>query len=176
MKMALTDIKKILGELILELAAASDARLDEIKDMVFKTAKTPAPLPVASGMEQIAAALIAIIPANRPVQPGSLYARLSLLITSLQIAARKDQWSKSVDKATGTVKYFPCIDDVYTGHCPDCGAPLIRFGYRKRSVLDLPTVRFERNARKQLRAIYAHMGGRLLCSIRLRFELGEYIR
>ena len=47
---------------------------------------------------------------------------------------------------------------------------------RKASVLDIPTIKFDKHARKQLRAIYAHVGGRLLCSIRLRIELGEYIR
>ncbi|MEG1813866.1 MAG: hypothetical protein RR296_03975 [Clostridia bacterium] len=33
-----------------------------------------------------------------------------------------------------------------------------------------------KNAKKQLHAIYANMGGRVICSIRLRFELGEYVR
>ena len=46
----------------------------------------------------------------------------------------------------------------------------------KACLLNLPTIRLNKNAKKQLRAIYAHMGGRILCSIRLRFELGEYIR
>ena len=47
---------------------------------------------------------------------------------------------------------------------------------RKATILDIPTVKLSKHAKKQLRAIYAHMGGRILCSIRLRFELGEYIR
>ena len=46
----------------------------------------------------------------------------------------------------------------------------------RTSLLSIPTIRLNKNAKKQLRAIYAHLGGRILCSIRLRFELGEYIR
>ncbi|MEG0935839.1 MAG: hypothetical protein RSJ41_09630 [Clostridia bacterium] len=46
----------------------------------------------------------------------------------------------------------------------------------KRTVLNLPTIKLNKNAKKQLRAIYANMGGRILCSLRLRFELGEYVR
>ena len=45
----------------------------------------------------------------------------------------------------------------------------------KPTVLNLPTIKLNKNAKKQLHAIYAHMGGRVLCSIRLRFELGEYV-
>ena len=49
----------------------------------------------------------------------------------------------------------------------DSGKPLL---------LNLPTVKLNKHAKKQLRAIYAHLGGRILCSIRLRFELGEYVK
>ena len=38
----------------------------------------------------------------------------------------------------------------------------------KPAVLNLPTIKLNKNAKKQLRGIYAHLGGRVLCSIRLR--------
>lgn len=53
---------------------------------------------------------------------------------------------------------------------------LAQVGAEKTRLLNLPTVKLDRNAKKQLRAIYAHLGGRILCSMRLRFELGEYVR
>ena len=136
MKLVLTDEKRVLAELIRELAVENDEALRRVFAMATDTMKTTVPKDIAIHLEQIAAALIALIPADKPVLAGSLYARLSTLITSIQITARRDQWSRTIDRATGAVKHFPCADDVYTGHCPVCGAPLLRFGHRDRGLIN----------------------------------------
>ncbi|MEG0936295.1 MAG: DUF6431 domain-containing protein, partial [Clostridia bacterium] len=136
MKFVLTDEKKILGELTRELALSNDETLGRVFAMAVLAMKTIVPRSVAVRMEEIAAVLIALIPANKPVQPRNLYARLSVLITSLQIAARKDSWSETTDRVTGILKHFPCMDEVYAGHCPDCGAPLLRYGHRDRGLIN----------------------------------------
>lgn len=136
MKLVLTDEKRILAELIRELAVANDEALGRVLTLVMEAMKMSAPKSTAIQMEQIAAAMIALIPADKPVLAGSLYARLSTLITSIQITARRNQWSRTIDRATGAVKHFPCADDVYTGHCSVCGAPLLRFGHRDRGLVN----------------------------------------
>lgn len=136
MKLVLMDERRILAELTRELAASREEPLQAVLTMAMEMMKPPILVCDGAHLEQIAAALIRVVPANQPVQPGSLYARLSVLITSLQITACKDQWSRTVDRATGAVKHFPCVDDVYTGHCPVCGAPLLRFGHRERGVIN----------------------------------------
>ncbi|MEG1192755.1 MAG: DUF6431 domain-containing protein [Clostridia bacterium] len=136
MKLVLTEGRTILGELIRELAVTTDEALIHVLAMAVGLLKMTAPTAIGARLEQLAADLIVLIPADKPVLPGGRYARLSALITSLQIAARKDQWAQSVDRVTGEAKHFPCTDDVYTGHCPVCGAPLLRFGHRDRSLVN----------------------------------------
>ena len=136
MILVLMDERRILAELTRELATAQEEPLQAVLTMTMETMKAPILVSNSARLERIAAALIKVIPANKPVQTGSLYSRLSVLITALQLTARKDQWSRTVDRVTGVVKHFPCTDDVYTGHCPVCGAPLLRFGHRERGVIN----------------------------------------